>query len=64
MKKRAGVQTASIAREFSILSDQPRVCERTRHPCRRAGYFRDVLGFRVGWEDAEDWRLVQRDGDA
>jgi catechol 2,3-dioxygenase-like lactoylglutathione lyase family enzyme len=28
---------------------------------RSAGYFRDVLGFRVLWEDATDWRLVERD---
>jgi catechol 2,3-dioxygenase-like lactoylglutathione lyase family enzyme len=27
-----------------------------------AAYFRDVLGFRVQWEDATDWRLVERDG--
>jgi catechol 2,3-dioxygenase-like lactoylglutathione lyase family enzyme len=27
-----------------------------------AAYFRDVLGFRVLWEDAPDWRLVERDG--
>lgn len=27
-----------------------------------ATYFRDVLGFRVLWEDAPDWRLVGRDG--
>jgi catechol 2,3-dioxygenase-like lactoylglutathione lyase family enzyme len=27
-----------------------------------ATYFRDVLGFRVQWEDAIDWRLVERDG--
>jgi catechol 2,3-dioxygenase-like lactoylglutathione lyase family enzyme len=26
-----------------------------------ANYFRDVLGFRVLWEDAADWRLVERD---
>ena len=29
---------------------------------RSADYFRDVLGFRVLWEDASDWRLVERDG--
>lgn len=29
---------------------------------RSAAYFRDVLGFRVSWEDATDWRLVERDG--
>ena len=29
---------------------------------RSAGYFRDVLGFRVLWEDSTDWRLVERDG--
>jgi len=28
---------------------------------KSAGYFRDVLGFRVLWEDATDWRLVERD---
>jgi catechol 2,3-dioxygenase-like lactoylglutathione lyase family enzyme len=27
-----------------------------------AGYFRDVLGFRVSWEEATEWRLVERDG--
>jgi catechol 2,3-dioxygenase-like lactoylglutathione lyase family enzyme len=27
---------------------------------RSAAYFRDVLGFRVLWEDATDWRLVER----
>jgi catechol 2,3-dioxygenase-like lactoylglutathione lyase family enzyme len=29
---------------------------------RSARYFRDVLGFQVSWEDATDWRLVERDG--
>jgi len=29
---------------------------------RSAAYFRDALGFRVGWEEGEDWRLVERDG--
>ena len=28
---------------------------------RSAAYFRDVLGFRILWEDATDWRLVERD---
>jgi catechol 2,3-dioxygenase-like lactoylglutathione lyase family enzyme len=28
---------------------------------RSTAYFRDVLGFRVLWEDATEWRLVQRD---
>ena len=28
---------------------------------KSAAYFRDVLGFRVLWGDATDWRLVQRD---
>jgi catechol 2,3-dioxygenase-like lactoylglutathione lyase family enzyme len=28
---------------------------------RSAAYFRDVLGFRVRWEEAEGWRLVERD---
>jgi catechol 2,3-dioxygenase-like lactoylglutathione lyase family enzyme len=27
---------------------------------RSADYFRDVLGFRVLWEEAADWRLVER----
>jgi catechol 2,3-dioxygenase-like lactoylglutathione lyase family enzyme len=27
-----------------------------------ADYFRDVLGFRVLWEEASDWRLTERDG--
>jgi catechol 2,3-dioxygenase-like lactoylglutathione lyase family enzyme len=27
-----------------------------------AAYFRDILGFRVLWEEAADWRLVERDG--
>jgi catechol 2,3-dioxygenase-like lactoylglutathione lyase family enzyme len=26
-----------------------------------AAYFRDVLGFHVLWQDATDWRLVERD---
>jgi catechol 2,3-dioxygenase-like lactoylglutathione lyase family enzyme len=26
-----------------------------------AGYFHDVLGFRINWEEATDWRLVERD---
>jgi hypothetical protein len=29
---------------------------------RSAGYFRDVLGFRILWEEATDWRLAERDG--
>ncbi len=29
---------------------------------KSASYFRDVLGFRVGWDDATGWRLVERDG--
>jgi catechol 2,3-dioxygenase-like lactoylglutathione lyase family enzyme len=29
---------------------------------KSAGYFRDVLGFKVLWTDASDWRLVERDG--
>jgi catechol 2,3-dioxygenase-like lactoylglutathione lyase family enzyme len=29
---------------------------------KSADYFRDVLGFRVLWEEAPDWRLVERDG--
>jgi catechol 2,3-dioxygenase-like lactoylglutathione lyase family enzyme len=29
---------------------------------RSAAYYRDVLGFSVGWEEASDWRLIERDG--
>ena len=29
---------------------------------KSAAYYRDVLGFDVIWEKADDWRLVQRDG--
>jgi catechol 2,3-dioxygenase-like lactoylglutathione lyase family enzyme len=29
---------------------------------RSAGYFRDVLGFRLRWEESDDWRLAERDG--
>jgi hypothetical protein len=29
---------------------------------RSASYFRDVLGFRISWQDATDWRLAERDG--
>jgi catechol 2,3-dioxygenase-like lactoylglutathione lyase family enzyme len=29
---------------------------------RSAAYYRDVLGFRVRWEDASDWRLIEREG--
>ena len=29
---------------------------------RSANYFRDVLGFCVLWEEASDWRLVERTG--
>lgn len=29
---------------------------------KSAGYFRDVLGFRVRWDEGADWRLVERDG--
>jgi catechol 2,3-dioxygenase-like lactoylglutathione lyase family enzyme len=29
---------------------------------KSAAYFRDMLGFRVRWDDAADWRLVERDG--
>lgn len=29
---------------------------------RTAAYFRDVLGFRILWEEATDWRLAERDG--
>ena len=27
-----------------------------------AAYFRDVLGFRILWEEAPDWRLAERGG--
>jgi catechol 2,3-dioxygenase-like lactoylglutathione lyase family enzyme len=27
-----------------------------------AAYYRDVLGFRILWEDGKDWRLAERDG--
>ena len=29
---------------------------------KSARYFHDVLGFRVLWEEAPEWRLVERDG--
>ena|SRR5215469_18393621 len=29
---------------------------------RSAAYYRDVLGFRILWADADDWRLAERDG--
>jgi catechol 2,3-dioxygenase-like lactoylglutathione lyase family enzyme len=29
---------------------------------RSAAYFRDVLGFRILWEEATGWRLAERDG--
>src|SRR5690348_10576674 len=29
---------------------------------KSAAYFRDVLGFKIAWEDATEWRLAQRDG--
>ena len=29
---------------------------------RSTAYYRDVLGFRIGWEDAGGWRLAERDG--
>jgi len=29
---------------------------------RSAEHFRDVLGFHISWQDATDWRLVERDG--
>jgi len=28
---------------------------------RSTAWFRDVLGFKVQWEEATDWRLVERD---
>jgi catechol 2,3-dioxygenase-like lactoylglutathione lyase family enzyme len=28
---------------------------------KSADWFRDVLGFRVSWEEGADWRLVERD---
>ena len=29
---------------------------------KSAAYYRDFLGFQVRWEEASDWRLVERDG--
>jgi catechol 2,3-dioxygenase-like lactoylglutathione lyase family enzyme len=29
---------------------------------RSARYFRDVLGFKIQWDEASDWRLAERDG--
>jgi catechol 2,3-dioxygenase-like lactoylglutathione lyase family enzyme len=29
---------------------------------KSAAYFRDVLGFRLSWEESTDWRLAERDG--
>jgi catechol 2,3-dioxygenase-like lactoylglutathione lyase family enzyme len=29
---------------------------------KSAAYYRDILGFAVRWEEASDWRLVERDG--
>ena len=29
---------------------------------RSATYYRDVLGFRLLWEEGTDWRLAERDG--
>jgi catechol 2,3-dioxygenase-like lactoylglutathione lyase family enzyme len=29
---------------------------------RSAAYYRDALGFQVRWEEASDWRLIERDG--
>jgi catechol 2,3-dioxygenase-like lactoylglutathione lyase family enzyme len=29
---------------------------------RSAAYYRDVLGFRISWEEGTDWRLAERDG--
>jgi predicted enzyme related to lactoylglutathione lyase len=29
---------------------------------KSARYFRDVLGFKIKWEEASDWRLAERDG--
>jgi catechol 2,3-dioxygenase-like lactoylglutathione lyase family enzyme len=29
---------------------------------RSAAYYRDVLGFTLGWTDSADWRLAERDG--
>jgi hypothetical protein len=28
---------------------------------KSAEYFRDVLGFRISWENGTDWRLAERD---
>jgi predicted enzyme related to lactoylglutathione lyase len=29
---------------------------------RSAAYYRDVLGFRISWDDGSDWRHAERDG--
>ena len=29
---------------------------------RSAAYYRDVLGFRISWQDMAGWRLAERDG--
>jgi catechol 2,3-dioxygenase-like lactoylglutathione lyase family enzyme len=29
---------------------------------KSAAYFRDVLGFTIGWTEGQDWRLAERDG--
>jgi len=29
---------------------------------RSAAYYRDVLGFRILWDEGTDWRLAERDG--
>jgi len=29
---------------------------------KTARYFRDVLGFKIKWQEASDWRLAERDG--
>jgi hypothetical protein len=34
---------------------------RSRHQ-PKLGVFRGVLGFHISWQDATDWRLVERDG--
>jgi len=29
---------------------------------RSTDYYRDILGFRISWEESTDWRLAERDG--
>jgi catechol 2,3-dioxygenase-like lactoylglutathione lyase family enzyme len=29
---------------------------------KSADWYRDVLGFKIGWNEGDDWRLAERDG--